>query len=109
MSPTSPDGYLAPGENFANNTRRRSASVAPSFNSHITAVEENKDIDIPGLNNSRRRQTFRSPLKLSRWDWFKGLFNREALMRRIEDSMQLVSGDSPSPKVYSLLTLPDDY
>lgn len=93
----SPEGLLVPTENPFNDSRRRSASLARSFQSHVTIVEEKKDT--PDIQNFRRQQTFKSPMKLSRWVWMKGFFNREALMRRIESTMQIISVESPPEKV----------
>lgn len=94
MPTTSPNGLLTPTESPLNETRR------PSFQSDVTRIE-NKE-DMPEFRGSLRRQTFRIQRKPSLWDWFKGAFNREAFMRRLEDSVRIVQPDASS-KVRNLL------
>ena len=102
MSTTSPNGLLAPTEDPFTDNRPRSRSLAPSSHSHVTTVEEKEDS--VEFGNISRRQTFKIQRKPTLWDWFKGAFNREAFMRRLENSVKIVQPEAP-PEVRNATAL----
>jgi hypothetical protein len=98
LPPSSPSEYLAtPSNDLFSHTRPRSASSASfrSSQSHVTVVEQRQDDPEVEKKPLRTQQTFKIQRKFGFWDWFKGLFDREGLMREIRDAIEVVYTDEP--------------
>lgn len=54
----------------------------------------------------RTQQTFKIQRKFGLWDWLKGLFDREGLMREIRDAIEVVYTDEPDNAVSFLRNIP---
>src|SRR5690242_9562337 len=67
--------------------RPRSSSKAPSCGSDLTTIENNDDCDIE-KRKILRQQTFVVDTELSFLDLLKGMFWRNSLKRKIEDSVK---------------------
>ncbi|KAJ4316699.1 hypothetical protein N0V94_005312 [Neodidymelliopsis sp. IMI 364377] len=88
----SPGGLLAiPTDDSTHENRRLSTS------SNVTIVENR--VDDPEFKPVARRQTFKISRKLSLWEWFTGIFDREALIKKIEKTIEVVHAQGPRDRM----------
>ena len=88
--------------------RPRSASSASfrSSQSHVTVVEQRQEDPEVEKKPLRTQQTFKIRRKFSFWEWCKGLFDREGLMRDISDKIEVVHTEGPDYTVSLLRNMP---
>jgi hypothetical protein len=69
-------------------------------------VEQRQDDPEVEKKPLRTQQTFKIQRKFGFWDWLKGLFDREGLMREIRDAIEVVYTDEPDYTVSFLRNIP---
>ena len=72
----------------------------------MTVVEQRQEDPEVEKKPLRTQQTFKIRRKFSLWEWCKGLFDREGLMRDISDKIEVVHTEGPDYTVSLLRNMP---